>query len=69
MREEFSPFSCRDHMIYYLSTEGFVFLGGVGAVEDAVFDIVSVDTSKTIFRFLNLETIENIVTFTNNAGE
>jgi hypothetical protein len=48
MRKELSPFSCRDHVIYDTRTEGFVFGDGVGAVEDAVIDIMHIHTSKTI---------------------
>lgn len=36
MWEEFSPFPSRNHMIYNLSAKGFVFLDGVGFIENAV---------------------------------
>jgi hypothetical protein len=47
MRKEFSPLPRTSHMVDDLSTESFVFLGGVGFVEDAVmFMRVKTDTSK-----------------------
>jgi hypothetical protein len=48
MRKELSPLTCRNHVIYDTTTEGFVFGGGVGAVEDAVVYVMHIHTSKTI---------------------
>jgi len=49
MREEFSPFACTSHMVDDFSTELFVFLGGVGFVEDAVFTMLERNTPKTLY--------------------
>jgi hypothetical protein len=46
--EEFSPLTGRDHVVYDLRTQLFVFGGRVGGIEDAVFLMLQGDTSKTI---------------------
>ena len=55
MREEFSPLPSTSHMIYDLTTECFIFLGGVGFVEDTVmFMVMKSDAGKTIVSIINL---------------
>lgn len=48
MRKEFSPFPSTSHVIYDTTAEGFVFMSGVGGVEDAVFFMLQRDASKTL---------------------
>lgn len=67
MRKELSPFTSGDHVVNYLSTELFVFGDRVGAIEDAVFYVVRIDTAKTILRFFYLKTIKDIISLTNNT--
>jgi hypothetical protein len=67
VRKELSPFTSGDHVIYDFSTELFVFGDRIGAIEDAVFYIVCIDTTQTILRFFHLKTIKDIISLTNNT--
>lgn len=48
MRKEFSPFSRGNHMIDDATAEGFVFLGGIGSVQDTVFCVFQGNVSERL---------------------
>jgi hypothetical protein len=47
--EEFSPFSCRDHMGDDLTHDGLIFLFGILLIEDTVRFVSQPNASKDIF--------------------
>ncbi len=69
MRKELSPFFCRFHMVYDTTTEGFIFMGGVGGVQEAVVNIVHIHTSETVLRFFHFNAIKKIRSFPDNTRE
>jgi hypothetical protein len=46
MRQEFSPFTSRTHMFYYLTTQCLILLDRVGYIEDTVFGFFERRTPK-----------------------
>jgi|GEM_PF-1479586 len=60
MWKELSPLSSRSHMVDDFSTELFVFLGGVGFVEDIVMTIFETATAKNIFHTKTVFAVKSI---------
>ena len=54
-RKEFSPFSCRSHMLNHLPGQHLVFLRRIRFIEETIFTFFHTYTSKTIFARNDIE--------------